>query len=293
MADKLAAKIVVTGAGGQVGRFLAETARRQGRDVVALTSSQWDITDRSAANRYGRGAELSGAVVVNCAALTNVDAAETDEARAYAVNATGAENVAKACVEAGARLIHISTDYVFNGVFDGAPRPYEPDDPTGPVNVYGKSKLAGEAAVLATLPGATVVRTSWVYTGGSGSDFVTVMAAKARAGERVDVVNDQIGSPTYVGDLVAALLQIADQPISTPILHAANTDVGSRFDQAAAVYAIVGADQGLVRPVSSAGRPRPAARPSYSALGARLSEAVGLAPSPPWRQALVQALSDQ
>ena len=107
----------------------------------------------------------------------------------------------------------------------------------------------------------------------------------------VDVVNDQIGSPTYVGDLVAALLQIADQPISAPILHAANTDDGSRFDQAAAVYAIVGADQGLVRPVSSAGHPRPAARPSYSALGARLSEAVGLTPSPPWRQALVRALS--
>ena len=121
--------------------------------------------------------------------------------------------------------------------------------------MYGATKLAGETAVLAALPAATVVRTSWVYTGGSGNDFAAVMAAKARAGARVDVVDDQIGTPTYVGDLVAALLQIADHPVSAPIVHAANTGVGSRFDQARAVYAVVGADQDLVRPVSSAAAP--------------------------------------
>jgi dTDP-4-dehydrorhamnose reductase len=285
-------RIVITGAGGQVGRFLARSAARQDRDVVAFTSAEWDITDPAAARRVAEGGHLDGAVVVNCAAYTNVDAAEADEARAYAVNATGAGHVAQACARVGAQLIHISTDYVYSGDFGAAaPRPYEPGDPTGPHSVYGRSKLAGEDAVLEVLPGATVVRTAWVYTGSSGTDFAAVMARKARAGEPVDVVDDQTGSPTYVGDLVGALLRIADAGVSAPVVHAANTGGASRFDQARAVYAAVGADLNLVRPVGSAAHPRPAPRPGYSVLGARLSQAAGLPPLRPWADALAHALS--
>ena len=149
-------RIVITGAGGQVGSLLATEAVQQGRDVLALTSSQWDITDPQAADQIVQ----SGDVVINCAAYTNVDGAEGDQATAYAVNAAGPEHIAQACARAGARLVHISTDYVFSGDFGGsAPHPYEPDDETAPLSVYGRTKLAGERAVLAALPQAVVVRT--------------------------------------------------------------------------------------------------------------------------------------
>ncbi len=291
------ATIVITGAGGQVGRFLAVEAARRGATVRALTSSECDITDPRAIERViepAAGASSGGAtVVINCAAYTNVDAAERDEATAHAVNAAGPENLARVCARVGARLIHISTDYVFSGSFPGtSPRPYDIDDETGPLSVYGRTKLAGERAVLTAAPHATVVRTSWVYTGGrTGTDFVADMRRRAASGEVVELVDDQIGSPTYVGDLVAALLRIADGDIHEPVLHAANDGTASRFEQARAVYAAVGADPDLVRPVSSAQNPRPAPRPAFSALGSRLSTAAGLPPLPPWRDALGAALT--
>jgi dTDP-4-dehydrorhamnose reductase len=278
-------RIVITGAGGQVGRFLAGQAARHGHDVRAFTSAQWDITDPNAAER----SVGPGDVVVNCAAYTAVDTAETDEARAHAVNADGAANIARACARVGARLIHISTDYVFSGVFENAPRPYDVDDPTGPLSVYARTKLAGEQAVHAALPGAHVVRTAWVYTG-VGGDFVATMLSKARGDGPVDVVADQIGSPTYVGDLVAALLQLAAGQIAAPLLHAANDGAVSRYEQARAVFAGVGADPERVRPVGSAQYPRPAPRPAYSALSGRKSAAAGLPPLRPWRDALADAL---
>jgi dTDP-4-dehydrorhamnose reductase len=280
-------RIVISGAGGMVGRFLADRARRQGREVLALPSSQWDITDAAAAERFLE----AGDVVVNCAAYTKVDAAETDQARAHAVNVAGAENVARACARAGAEMIHISTDYVFSGVFDdGRPRPYEIDDETGPRSVYGRTKLAGELAVLAAMPDAHIVRTAWVYEGGDGTDFVATMRRLAAGDEPVDVVADQVGSPTYVGDLVDALLQVADAAIREPVLHAANEGEASRFDQAQAVFEAAGADPARVRPVGSDRHPRPAPRPPYSALSGRQSAAAGLTPLRPWREALAAAL---
>jgi len=282
---------VITGAGGQLGGCLAALATDRGRDVLALTSSQWDITDPGAAERI----IANGDVVVNCAAYTDVDGAESDEAGAYAVNAAGPEHVARACARAGARLIHVSTDYVFSGDFgDGEPRPYEPGDEADPRGVYARSKLAGERAVLAALPEASqgiVVRTAWVYTGGTGKDFVAVMRRLAAGHGPVDVVDDQTGSPTYVADLAAALLQVADNRVPGPILHAANGGEVSRFGQARAVFEECGADPARVWPVSTARFPRPAPRPAYSALGGRQSTAAGLAPLRPWRDALVAALA--
>jgi dTDP-4-dehydrorhamnose reductase len=287
----LSGRIVISGAGGQVGSFLAAEAARQGRDVLALTSSQWDITDPAAAGRIVE----SGDVVVNCAAYTNVDAAESDQPTAHAVNVTGPQYIARACARAGAQLIHISTDYVFSGDFVGsAPRPYEPGDETGPLSVYGRTKLSGELAILATLPDATVVRTAWVYTGGTGKDFVATMRRLAAGDGTVEVVDDQTGSPTYVGDLAVALLEVADGRVHARtgrIVHAANEGAATRFQQARAVFEEVGADPQRVRPVSSDQKPRPAPRPHYSALSCRSSVQAGLSPLRPWRDALAAALA--
>jgi dTDP-4-dehydrorhamnose reductase len=278
----VADRIVIIGAGGQVGRFLARESRAQGRAVRALTSAQWDITDPAAAERFVE----PGDVVVNCAAYTAVDAAEKDEARAHAVNTVGAGNVATGCAKVGARLIHISTDYVFSGE---QRHPYDLDDPTGPINVYGRTKLAGEQEVHAALPAAHVVRTAWVYTG-VGNDFVATMRRLAAGEGPVTVVADQIGSPTYVGDLVAALLQIAEGGIASPLLHAANEGAASRFELARAVFAGIGADPERVQPVGSDQHPRPAPRPPYSALSGQQSAEAGMGPLRPWRNALAAAL---
>lgn len=268
-----------------MGRYLTTRARQQGREVLALTSSEWDITDPTAAERFIQ----SGDVVVNCAAFTKVDAAEQEPERAYAVNAVGPEHVAHACARAGADLIHISTDYVFSG---SQRHPYEIDDETGPVSVYGRTKLAGEMTVLAAMPDAHIVRTAWIYEGADGGDFAAVMRRLAAGDGEVEVVADQVGSPTYVGDLVDALLQIADDgSIREPVLHAANDGAVSRFEQAQAVFEAVGADPQRVRPVGTDRHPRPAPRPAYSALSARRSAEAGLTPLRPWRDALAAALT--
>ena len=270
-----------------VGRALADQARRQGRDIFALTSSDWDITDAAAAERFVE----SGDLVINCAAYTDVDGAETDESAAHAVNVVGPTNLAQACARAGAELIHISTDYVFSGSFVGIQRrPYDIDDETGPLSVYGRTKLAGEFAVLTSMPDAHIVRTSWVYEGGDGTDFAATMRRLAAGDGMVDVVADQVGSPTFVGDLVVALLEVADGTIREPVLHAANMGEASRFEQAQAVFEAVGADPARVRPVGSDRHPRPAPRPPYSALSAQGSTAAGLTPLRPWRAALAAAL---
>lgn len=276
--------MLITGAGGQVGRLLAAEASRHGYEVVALTRRDFDITDPRAAGVLVQGGDL----VVNCAAFTNVDAAEAEPDTAHAVNAVGPGNLARACAAAGARLIHISTDYVFSG---DRHRPYEISDPTGPLSVYGRTKLDGELAVHAELPDAHVVRTSWVYTGGTGTDFVTVMRGLAETDRTIDVVADQTGSPTYAADLVDALLEVAAGGVDAPILHAANAGEASRFDQARAVFALVGADPERVRPVGTDAVPRPARRPVYSALSMGESVPAGLRPLRPWRDALEAALA--
>lgn len=280
----MADRIVITGAGGQVGGFLAGEAARRGREVSALTHKQWDITDPLAAERFISEDDL----VINCAAFTNVDAAEAEPDAAYAINATGPENIAHACARVGARLVHISTDYVFSGE---QRHPYEVGDETGPLGVYGQTKLAGELAVLAAMPDATIVRTSWVYTGGGGNDFVAVMRRLAGTDREIEVVDDQTGSPTYAKDLVAALFEAGEGRIREPVLHAANDGAVSRFEQARAVFEEVGADPERVRPVSTDAFPRPARRPVYSALSMAMSVRAGLTPLRSWRDALAEALA--
>ncbi|OMB92944.1 dTDP-4-dehydrorhamnose reductase [Mycobacterium sp. NS-7484] len=283
----MAQRIVITGAGGMVGSVLADQGRRRGHEVLALTSKECDITDPDALRRVVE----SGDVVTNCAAYTQVDAAETDQERAYAVNATGPGNIAAACARVGAGLIHISTDYVFGASADRR-TPYEIDEQTAPVNVYGHSKLAGEQAVLAAKPDAHVVRTAWVYRGGDGKDFVATMRRLAAGDGPIEVVADQIGSPTYTNDLVEALLQIVDGDVRPGVLHAVNTGPASRFELARETFAALGADPERVRPVGSDRHPRPAPRPAYTVLSEHRSAEAGLTPLRDWREALSAAVGN-
>ncbi|MET8876367.1 dTDP-4-dehydrorhamnose reductase [Nocardia sp. NPDC004604] len=273
------ARLVVTGAGGQLGRELL----RRAPAARAFGHGELDITDVDAV----RAVLEPGDVVLNCAAYTAVDQAESDAEAAFAGNATGPAVVAAACARVGARLIHISTDYVFAGTSE---KPYETDDPTDPATVYGRSKSAGEQAVLELAPHSHVVRTAWVYTG-RGSDFVATMVRLERERDTVDVVSDQLGSPTYAADLAEGLLELAGRPDAPRVLHATNSGQASWFDFARAVFAGIGADPTRVRPCDSTAFPRPARRPAYSVLSNRSWADAGLTPLRAWEAALGDALS--
>ncbi|WP_167477540.1 dTDP-4-dehydrorhamnose reductase [Nocardia arthritidis] len=290
MTDQIApSRLVVTGAGGQLGRALLRlAAARTATDypgapaVIGYARTELDITDPDAV----RAALRPGDTVVNCAAFTAVDLAETEVAAAYAGNETGPATLAAACAETGARLIHLSTDYVFPG---NGSSPYETTDPTGPATVYGKSKLAGEQAISAIDGNSTIVRTAWVYTG-TGTDFVATMLRLERERDTVSVVDDQLGCPTYAVDLAAGLLELAARPDAPRILHATNAGQASWFEFARAVFELAGADPDRVLPCDSAAFPRPAPRPAYSVLSNRSWAAAGLTPLRPWRAALADAL---
>lgn len=280
-------RVVVTGGTGQVGRQLARRGEARGLPVAAYGSGELDITDATSV----RARVNPGDVVVNCAAYTAVDAAESDEAAAFALNEVGAATVAMVCAEVGARLVHLSTDYVFAG--DSA-TPYEPTDPPAPATVYGRSKLAGERAVLTALPTARIVRTAWVYTGAPDrADFVTTMLRLERERETVDVVDDQIGSPTYAGHLADGLLDLVDHPHVPTVVHLTGGGRASWFDLAQAVFTGVGADPARVRPCDSAQFVRPAPRPAYSVLSSRAWTDAGLTPLPNWRDGLAAALAER
>ncbi|MGC0364925.1 dTDP-4-dehydrorhamnose reductase [Rhodococcus sp. 27YEA15] len=276
--------ILLTGAHGQVGAQVVVAARAAGFGLHAVGSADLDITDRSAVDDAVR----RDWTVINCAAYTAVDAAESDEETARSVNETGVRNLAQACARVGARLVHVSTDYVFPG---DAAEPYEVDAPTGPASVYGRTKLAGERAILESGADAAIVRTAWVYTGGSG-DFVATMRRLEGERDTVDVVDDQIGSPTYSVDLAAGLVELAGRSFTgSSTLHATNAGQVSWFELARAVFEEIGADPERVRPCSSAAFVRPAPRPAYSVLSAQAWAAAGLTPLRPWREALHAALT--
>ncbi|WP_454044959.1 dTDP-4-dehydrorhamnose reductase [Corynebacterium sp. Marseille-Q2516] len=256
--------IVVTGAAGQLGRALALTAPST-CTVRWLRRADCDLSDPEQVRAHPAFAQAD--TVINAAAFTLVDAAEPPPTAARRANALAPELLAQHCQRIGARLIHLSTDYVFG---PHAPRrPLRPSDPVAPDSVYGATKLAGERAVLG--PGATacVVRTAWVYSGfllPDHRDFVTTMARLAREGSPAKVVDDQHGSPTYSVDLARALWQLAGQSWDSGIIHLAGGQEATWYQLARAVFAAVGADPGLVTPTNSAGYPTPAPRPPWSVL---------------------------
>jgi dTDP-4-dehydrorhamnose reductase len=266
--------LLVTGAGGMLGAAVVDAAARDGRPVRGLIRAELDITDELATAEAL--ALHRPAIVVNCAAWTDVDGAETDRAGAYAVNATGAGALARAAADAGARLVHVSTDYVFDG---RGTRPYVESDPVDPQGVYGASKLAGEQEVLAASDRHAVVRTAWLF-GAGGRNFVDTMLRIADDGaEEVRVVTDQLGCPTWTGHLASALLDVADTG-AAGVLHAASGGSGTWNDLAVEVYAVA-AQPVRVLASTSAEQQRPAPRPAYSVLGSERAEAPVL---PSWRE---------
>ena len=299
----------IVGAGGQLGTALLDSEHKPSH-VRALTSRDVDISDAESVARAF--ADLAaGDVVVNCAAYTNVDAAESDRERAAAVNASGPANLATQTARAGAWLIHISTDYVFGGAAAGSPRegearpaprttPYEAtmvEDDLAPETVYGATKLEGERAARAADPTATIVRTAWVYTGGRESpDFVGTMRRLEASRDTITVVDDQTGSPTYARDLADGVWELAsrvgDDAVTGAVLHATNSGAATWFDVAQAVFEGVGADRSRVSPVTTDEFPRPAPRPAYSVLDASAWAGAGLTPLRGWRDALGAAIAE-
>jgi dTDP-4-dehydrorhamnose reductase len=287
-------RVVILGGGGQLAAELATLLAAAPPEAgwQALSRPECDITNlhrvRAVLADQARAAGDHGLVVVNAGAYTNVDAAEADESGAYAVNAAGPAHVALACDQVGAQLVQLSTDYVFSGDrTDG--EPYRPLDPTGPRSAYGRTKLAGEQAVRELLPHASwVVRTAWVY-GATGTNFVKTMARLAGERETLDVVDDQIGCPTWAADLAAGLLQLIAVAPPAGIYHAAGGGRVSWFGFAQAIFAELGLDPDRVRPTTSDAFPRPAPRPAWSVLSCSEWHDAGLTPLPTWRDALAAA----
>jgi dTDP-4-dehydrorhamnose reductase len=270
-------RVLVTGAAGMLGRDVIAAAA--GHEVIGLARAELDIADPAAVAAAVRDADA----VINCAAWTDVDAAEADEAAATAINGDGAGNVAAAAAAAGAHLVHVSSDYVFDG---RAREPYAEDAVPAPQGAYGRSKLAGERAVAAAGGSAAIVRTSWLY-GRHGGNFVATMLRVGAERDAVDVVDDQVGSPTWTGHLAPALVAIAAAR-TDGVLHVAGGGSCSWFDLARETFRIAGVDCD-VRPQSTAALGRPAPRPAYSVLASTRADAPTL---PDWRDGLAGYLSE-
>ena len=297
---------MVTGAGGALGADLAGLLRADGERVTALTRAELDITDADAVERAvaaWAGAERAGderAVLLNAAAFTAVDLAETDPdaARAaHAANTAAPGLLAAACARHGARIVHVSTDYVFDGAGPsgrtapgGGRAGYEPDDPTGPAGVYGRTKEEGEQRVREAAPDAHhVVRTAWVY-GGTGTNFVRTMARLAGERDTLTVVDDQHGSPTWSRDLAVGLVALGRSDAAPGTLHATGGGVTTWCGFARAVFEELGADPDRVHGCTTAQFPRPAPRPAWSVLSPASWTAAGLPALRPWREALSAAV---
>jgi len=276
-------KVLITGANGQVGSELQATAPGSW-DLIPCGSQDLDVTRGEMVNSVID--RERPAIVIHAAAYTDVDRAESEPDRAEAVNAAGAANVAAAARAVGARVIYLSTDFVFDGL---SGRPYLPQDTARPLGVYGRSKLAGEQAVL-NQGGGLVVRTAWVYSA-RGRNFVHTMLSKMTSQQSVEVVTDQVGTPTWARSLAKALWNAAERRDLTGILHWTDAGVASWYDFAVAIQEeAVGL--GLlkmavaVRPIRSVDLPRPARRPSYSVLDKTTGWKELGGPAPHWRSNL-------
>jgi len=282
--------VLVVGGRGQLGRSLLAQGEASGVSLAALTRDDADLRSRGEldavvsawAENQGEAQRL---VVVNVAGFTAVDAAETDQEVAFALNGEVPRALAEACVRIGASLVQISTDYVFAGTAD---RPYEVDDVAEPVNAYGRSKLAGEQAVLELLPqDGYVVRTAWLY-GATGRNFFRTMVRLEAEQDSVEVVADQRGSPTWSTDLARGLLVLAVSQVPPGVYHSVNAGEATWYELARAVFEGLGADPGRIRPTTTKSLELAARRPAYSVLSTRAWTLAGLPPLRGWREALAE-----
>lgn len=249
---------VVVGGTGMLGQDLVPMLRAGGHEVSALGSAECDVRDLETV----RAAVTDADVVVNAAAWTAVDDAEEHEAAAFAVNAVGAHNVAVRAHELGARLVHVSTDYVFDGT---STTPYSTATPQNPRSAYGRTKAAGEWAVRAADPEALVVRTAWLY-GAGGPNFCSTMLRLAEQKETWKVVDDQVGAPTWTRDLSRLIVDLVDRKAPGGYVHGTSAGSTTWFGLAQAVLESAGLDPRRISPCSTQEFPRPAPRPSFSVL---------------------------
>ena len=275
------ARWFVAGAAGMLGQDLCDVLEGAGHEVTRADLPGLDILDPGQCAQQVAGHD----VVANCAAYTAVDAAETDEARAFAVNAVGAANLARAAQAAGAVLVQVSTDYVVAG---HGHEPYPADAPVAPATAYGRTKAAGEWAVRAECPRSWVVRTAWLY-GAKGKSFPATMQRLAAERERLTVVADQVGQPTWTVDLAEGIVRVVDSGAPFGIWHGTGSGQCSWFELARAVFEELGLDPERVTPISSDEFPSAAPRPAYSVLSHHMWDAAGLDPLPHWRDALHRA----
>ena len=277
-------RVLITGVSGQLGHDAAKVLERRGVPFLGVSSKELDITDREAVRRMLD--EYRPDAVLHCAAWTKVDQAEDEPARCMSVNADGTRNIAGACREIGAKLLYVSTDYVFPGTGD---KPWETDDETGPLNVYGKSKLAGEEAVRAMPDRYFIVRTSWVI-GEHGNNFVKTMLRLADTNPELRVVDDQIGSPTFTMDLAPLLCDMIETE-KYGVYHATNEGFCSWAELAESVFRLARKDVS-VRRVSTEEYGAKAARPYNSRLSKRSLDAGGFARLPEWKSSLSRLLEN-
>ncbi|XXM72448.1 dTDP-4-dehydrorhamnose reductase [Lysinibacillus sphaericus] len=276
-------KIAITGAGGQLGRELASTLNGLGCTVFPFARNEWDIADaQSTAERLQ---ELKPDILINAAAYTAVDLCESQREEAFLVNAVAPFYLAKETKKVQARFIHISTDYVFSG---DKSTPWEEQEPPSPLNVYGESKWAGETLVLAANPDTLIIRTSWLY-GRSGKNFVNTIARLSQTKSKLQVVNDQFGSPTYTKDLAEAVYFLLEQ--APGIYHVSNDGSCSWFEFAKEIAAFSKCDV-EISPVSTAEYGLPACRPSYSVLSNKKLNSCGFYMRG-WKEALYDYLAKE
>lgn len=279
---------LVAGGSGMLGCDLVAVLAAAGQPVTGFGRSKLDVTSVASATGAVRMFAGEGGVVVNCAAWTAVDDAETHEGAAFAVNAAGAHNLALACASAGASLVQVSTDYVFAGT---ASSPYPVDAPLAPRTAYGRTKAAGEWAVRAALPDRHwIVRTAWLY-GAAGPSFVRTMAGLERTRQSVDVVADQRGQPTWTRDLATRIVAMVSGGVPYGTYHATNAGETTWHGLASSLFALIGASPGRVHATTSEALARPAPRPAYSVLDPSCWDRVGLPPMRRWDGALAEAVA--
>ncbi len=282
-------KIMIAGMGGQLGFELARTCPA-GIELVAPTEADLDITDRDSVSAYV--ARTGPAVIINCAAYTAVDKAESEVAKAYAVNEQGPKNLAEVAGDHNALLVHISTDFVFDG---SQSRPYRPEDRPEPLSVYGKSKLAGEVAILNSGAAAVIVRTAWLYSA-HGNNFVKTMLRLMNERDSLGVVVDQIGTPTWANSLARVIWQLIDKD-ARGIFHWSDAGVASWYDFAVAIYE-KGRALGLlqravtIKPIAGREYPTPATRPCFSVFDKSATHALTGQPHEHWLANLEKMLRE-
>jgi dTDP-4-dehydrorhamnose reductase len=273
---------LVTGAAGMLGSDVVRLLERRGYDVTAATRGTAELTDPVQVGDLVAGHD----VVVNCAAWTRVDDAESDESAALLDNGVAPDLVARAVAAGAGRMVHLSTDYVFDG---RASAPYAEDAAARPVSAYGRTKAVGEEAVRAALPDRhLLVRTAWLY-GAGGSSFPSTIARLARERGSVEVVDDQVGAPTWTVDVADLLVRLVEAAAPAGTYHATSSGQCSWYEFAREVVASAGLDAAVVTPTTSDRFPRPAPRPAYSVLGHAALERVGVRPIAHWRERWVAA----